>query len=173
MNLLILILSVMVVFLVGAWLLVKLLVDMYGDSTASYGLFAVRDRLIRAVVFDGVDRDDPYFSELYRSVNDVLMHSNLISGPAGWCVAPKVGEYLVANPKEGRPIYSLLKGGVPPQPLIKVLDEMYDALTHMLDNHNGFMLQVSGQRRAERRMQKEEAKRLRDMVDDFRHNAAA
>jgi hypothetical protein len=174
-----LVIATFAVFLLALFLLGVLIVGVmvtmrYGDPSASYKLYGVRDRLIGSVVFEGVPRDDPWFDVLYSNVNSVLVHSNLLGGPEHWPLAVAVGEYQANHPKSGKSLKPVPTGADCPAPLKEIGDSLRDSLKHLSANHMGIYLQLSARQREERRIQKEKAKNFLDMIGpgDGSHAAA-
>ena len=124
----------------------------------------VRDSLIDAVVFKGVPRDDPYFEATYDNVCSILVHSNLLSGPDRWDLAERVGEYLANHPNKVRSLHPWPTEGMPPEHLLPVMKELSDALDYLLTRHIGFVVQMHASLRQQRKLQKEKANTLKDMV---------
>lgn len=164
MDTLIVVLSVVLIFLIGAWLIAFIITERHGDTSASYPLFAVRDKIIDAVVFGGVARDNPYIEAMYENVNSILFHSNLVAGPERWDLAAEVGRHLEKHPEDVKDLRPWPKGGDPSQPLVPVMHELCQALDYLLTNHTGIVVQMHEASRLQRRLQKEKAKKLRDMV---------
>lgn len=88
----------LLIFLVGVLVIANAVTLRHGDPTATYQLYAVRDKLIEACVFEGVSRDNPWLDALYENVNSVLLHSNMLGGPPRWSLAVAVGRYQAAHP---------------------------------------------------------------------------
>jgi len=163
MELLIFALGLILIYLIGTLFMAVGLSMRYGDPSACYKLFAVRDQLVDAVVFHGVDRNDPWLQAVYENVNSILVHSNLLSGPDRWPIAHHVGAYLGAHPEKGKRLRPV-PGYEPPRQLQPVLTELRSALDYLIKNHFGVMLFFSAQQREQRRIQKEKAKALREMM---------
>ena len=164
MSFLVIALFMCVIFLGGVLLIAIRLEFRYGDPSASYRLFAVRDKLIGAVAFDGVSRNDAWFQSLYENVNSILVQSNLVAGPERWSLASFLGRYLVEHPEAEKKLNQVPRYD-PPEQLKPVIAELNSALNHLLGNHFGIILQMSAQQRAKRRIQKEKARELRDMMN--------
>ena len=117
-------LGTMLVFLVGVLVIAKVVAVRHADQAASYDLFAVRDRLVGAVVFDGVPRDDAWLQGLYTSVNAILTGSNLIAGPGrGWTRAHFVGRALAGTTRL-RVDPPSLPTTPPPRQLLPIVDSL-------------------------------------------------
>jgi len=161
-NLLIFGLVVIGALLAGVLLIAHLLSVKYGDDSASYRLFAIRDRLVATVVFDGVDRDDPWFDALYENVNSILIHSNLLSGPSNWPVAEWVGRHLAKHPHEAKKLRHV-PTFEPPADLQPVIVDINNALDELRCNHIGIITQFSAHRRELARIQRDKAKEFQSM----------
>jgi len=163
MNLLIFGLIVLCVFFIGVFVMAVIINTKYGDDSASYKLFAIRDRLIHAVVFQGVSRDDPWLDTLYDNVNSLLVHSNLLAGPSNWRLAREVGKHFANYPDAGKRLKEPPKAPIPNE-LRPILDDLDKALCELLENHIGIIFQLSAHRREQRRIQREKARQFRCMV---------
>ena len=168
MELIIFALVVIVVFLFGILLIAVTIDAIYSDASASYKLYAVRDRLVGTVVFENISRQDPWFESLYQNVNTILWHSNFLAGPGRWPVAREMGQYLAAHPDEATELPDL-PNDLPPDALALVLNELDEALRHLLKNHRGILAQGSAHRREQRRIQRAKAKQLWKKVESSRH----
>lgn len=149
----------MVVYMAGLLVVAIGVTTRHGDPSATYRLYSIRDQLIAAVVFKGVDRDNPWLIALYENVNRVLLHSNLLGGPAGWSRAASAG------PSSGNPAGRSLQPFPPdsetcPEQLRALTPELRAALEHLLRNHLGFGIYLSAQEKMLRRTQRESAKAL-------------
>ena len=151
-------------FLFGLLIIAAIVTTKHRDPSASYKLYAVRDKLIGTVVFNEVSRDDPWLDALYENVNSVLVHSRLLSGPDKWPIAVEVGKYQAKFPKSGKSLRSLPESTDCPEPVAELSDDLRDALNHLLQNHMGILLQLDARKREERRIQKEKAKKLLNMM---------
>jgi hypothetical protein len=157
------------VFLFGVLLIALTITTRHGDRSASYGLYAVRDRLIGACVFEGVPRNNPWLETLYANVNNVLLHSNLLSGPKGWPLAVAVGQYQASRPGVATKLIPLPESDEGCPPAIRALQpELRSALEHLSSHHLGFYLQVNAHARAQRRAQREKARHLLRMMNECR-----
>jgi hypothetical protein len=148
----------------GVWVIGLIVTARYGDPSASYKLYAVRDKLVGAVVFEHVERTNPWLDALYDNVNSILVHSNILSGPRRWPLAVAAGEYMAKHPEEGKALRQLPEDSECPEALEGIEDELRDALTYLVKNHVGITLHFNARRRAERRLQKQKAKRFLDMI---------
>lgn len=152
------------IFMLGV-LVIGVTVSMrHGDPSASYKLYAVRDKLVDAVIFRGVPRDDPWFDALYENVNSILMHSKLLSGPKRWPLAVAVGEYQAKYPKSGKPLRPLPEDGECPEAVKEIGCELREALKYLTRNHTGIVLQLNARKREEMRIQKDKAQRFLNMI---------
>lgn len=146
--------------LLGSLITAWTVISRYKDQSAAYPLFSVRDKLVRAVVFDGLDRNDPWFDALYKGVNIVLSNSNFVSGPEGWDRAHAIGTMLAQHPDRGVQLPSPPDHGEPPDCLKPLIQETRDALSHLMNNHVGMWFQINAERRVRLRQQRAEAKQL-------------
>jgi hypothetical protein len=155
------------IFLFGVLVIATLVTMRHGDPSACYKLYAIRDRLIDASVFEGVPRDNPWLEALYENVNSILLHSNILGGPKGWPIAVAVGEYQGSNPNAGKKLRELPKDdGDCPEAIRGLRSDLQAALQHLTNNHMGLFLQVDGYERAQKRVQREKAKSLLKMIND-------
>jgi hypothetical protein len=158
---------VLAVFFFGILLIAVSVTTRHGDPSASYRLYAVRDKLISACVFEGVPRDNPWLETLYANVNSVLLHSNLLGGPKGWPLAVAVGQYQASRPRVARKLIPLPENDEDCPATIRALQpELRSALEHLSNHHMGFYLQVNAHARAQRRIQREKAKHLLRMMNE-------
>lgn len=151
-------------FMVGLLLMAHFLKAELGDPSASYPLYKVRDQLVHAVVFEGVDKNDPWFSALYENVNDILTHSGLLAGPDGWPLAVAVGKHLANNPQDVKALVPLPTDVDCPAPLKNVSDDLVAALRYLLSNHVGIYLQRDSKRKESRKIQEQKSKKFLDMI---------
>jgi hypothetical protein len=163
------------IYLAGAFIVAISVTMRHGDPTATYRLYAIRDSLIDLAVFKGVDRENPWFGVLYENVNRVLLHSNLLSGPDGWsraALAARVDfNHSIAKPTlQPFPISS----EDCPEEIRALVPELRAALEHLLRNHLGVGIQMNAQERKQRRIQRENAETLLQMmINDIRCKRAA
>lgn len=163
------------VFLLGILGIALAVTLRHGDPSATYGLYAVRDKLIDACVFKGISRANPWLNALYENVNSVLVHSNMLSGPARWSFALAVGHYQASHPNVARKLKPFPRdpGGCP-EPIRVLIPEIRAALERLSESHIGVMLQTSARERGERRIQREKARLLLQMMrEDPRCGRAA
>lgn len=163
------------VFLLGVLVIAFVVTMRHGDPSATYQLYAIRDKLIDSAVFKGVSRDNPWLDSLYENVNSVLLHSNLLGGPDRWSLAVAVGHYQASRPRTGKRLQPFPSGQQKcPQALQALAPELRTALEHLLKNHMGITLQMNAHEREQRRIQREMAKNLLQMMrDDARYGCAA
>lgn len=164
MTLILFFLILAVIFLGGVFIMAVLIEAKYGDSSAAYPLYAVRDRLIESVVFGRVKRDDPWLEATYEGVNMILRHSSLVAGiGGGWRRACHIGTVLAEKPHLAKPLPKL-PAYAPPDALVPVLEELNRALDHLAKHHAGWMLQVNTERREKARLQRKRAKEMQAML---------
>lgn len=163
---LILILEIaLAVFLLGVLGIAFAVTLRHGDPSATYALYAVRDKLIDACVFKGISRTNPWLDTLYENVNSVLLHSNMLSGPARWPFALAVGHYQASHPNAARRLKAFPHDPQRcPEPIRALIPEIRSALEHLSESHIGVILQMSAREREERRIQREKAKQLLQMM---------
>ena len=165
MSLLLFVLLVIALTTCGTLVLAAAISYKYGDSTASYPLFAIRDELISAAALEGVPRDDPWLHAAYQSVNAILVHSNAISGPGqGWRRAAMWGSLMGAKPHLVRSLPAFPTHGAPPVALQPIFEHLDKALRHLLRNHSGLTIQLSATRREEARIQRQKARELQQSL---------
>ena len=166
MLVLILLLEVLLlIFLIGVLVIAYAVTLRHGDPSATYQLYAVRDNLIEASVFGGVPRDNPWLDTLYENVNRVLLHSNMVSGPPHWSLAVAVGRYQAAHPDTTRKLMPFpADAGQCPQAIRSIAPGLKTALEHLSKNHMGVILQMSSHEREQRRIQRQKARDLLQMM---------
>ncbi len=148
----------LVVLLRAIWLKVEI-----DDLPCIYRLFAARDALIRLVVEDKIDRNDPYFSAMYSNVNILISSSRLLSGPHGWPLAEWSGKVFAHEPEAGAKLKKLPHGDLP-EALLPVAADLQGALKHLTDNHFGIFVQTNSARREARKIQKAQAKAFLELL---------
>lgn len=164
---------VLAVFLLGVLLIAVSVTMRHGDPSATYKLYAVRDRLINASVFEGVPRNDPWLETLYTNVNSILLHSNLLGGPKGWPLAVVVGHYQATNPQSAKKLLPLPADNEEcPAPIRAVNADLRSALTHLAYHHMGLYLQMNAHDKEQKRIQREKAKQLLEMINQHDDCAA-
>jgi hypothetical protein len=155
----------LLIFLLGVFVIAKAVTLRHGDPSATYQLYAVRDRLIEASVFEGVSRDNPWLDALYENVNSVLLHSNMLGGPPHWSLAVAVGRYQAAHPGKHKKLIPFPADEQKcPREIRAISSDLRTALEHLSKNHMGVMLQMSAHEREQRRIQREKAKDLLQMM---------
>jgi hypothetical protein len=166
MLMMILLVEMMLAILLAGVLLVAIGVTMqHGDSRAMYRLYAIRDELIDLVVFKGVDRENPWLDALYGNVNRVLLHSNLLGGPAGWSSAAIVGRLQANDPVGEAKLHPFPATSEDCPEVIRALaPELRAALKDLLRNHLGIGIQLNARERAQRRIQRQNARTLLQMM---------
>jgi len=121
--------------------------------------------LIDACVFEGVSRTNPWLDTLYENVNSILLHSNMLSGPGRWSFALAVGHYQASHPNAARKLKALPDDLERcPGPVRTLIPEIRSALEHLSVSHVGVILQMNAREREERRVQREKAKQLLQMM---------
>lgn len=154
----------MVVYMAGLLIVALGVTTRHGDPSATYRLYAIRDRLIASVVFNGVERENPWLVALYENINRVLQHSNLLGGPIGWSRAAAAG-HSQATPVGRATLQPFPSDSETcPQQLQALTPELRSALEHLLRNHLGFGIYLTAQDRMRRRAQRENAKALLRMM---------
>jgi hypothetical protein len=145
----ILVAEIMLAIFLGGELIIVLAVTMrHGDPSATYKLHAVRDKLIEAVVFKGIDRENPWLDALYENTNRVLLHLKLQPFP---------------NTSEECPVA-----------IRELVPELRAALEYLVHNRMRIGIQMNAQKREHRRIQRETAKKLLQMMlDDARCGCTA
>jgi len=158
-------LVVIAVFLLFTLLAAVTLSLQYGDSTASYHLFRVRDKAIDAVVFGNVERDDPWFEYLYSGLDSILTCCNAVKGPEqGWKVGKVFGRKLAQ--REIRPHRSHLPpSDIEPSPELIQLFRDFDAgLKKVTQRHMGLLVARNAYRREREKIQRDQAKAMRESL---------
>jgi|SRR6185437_14864424 len=155
----------LLLFLVGMLVIAYGVTLRHGNPSATHQLYAIRDKLIEASVFEGVPRDNPWLDALYENVNSVLLHSNILGGPPRWSLAVAVGRYQAAHPGAVKRLMPFPAGaGQCPQAIRAIAPDLKTALEHLSKNHMGVMLQMSAHAREQRRIQRQKAKDLLQMM---------
>ena len=152
-------------FPVGALVIAYVVTLRHGDPSVIYQLYAVRDRLIEAVVFEGVPREDPWLDAVYENVNRVLLRSNMLGGPPDWLLAVAVGRYQAAHPGALKTLIPLPTEAEQCPPAVRsIASDLKMALEHLSRNHMGVMLQMTSREREQRRTQPQKARDLLQMM---------
>ena len=162
MEILILGFAVIAVFFFAVLILAMVLSVKYGDSSAAYPLFAVRDNAIDRVVFADVDRTDPWFEFVYSSTNAILRYCNLVNGPGhGWAIGSLIGKKF-ANDEIKASEKICVPSDVPvPEALIPLLREFSQALDYMTDRHHGHRVSITSEKREIDRRRKAEVREIK------------
>ena len=147
----------------GLLLEVCILRALDGDLPSTYKLSALQGKLIRLVVEEKIDRDEPHCDALYRNVNILLTGCRYLSGSAGWRAAKVAGRRLALYASDEVAL-SEMPCGVMPDVLEPVLNELRAALVHVADNRVGLVLMLDARRRALARMHKERARQFLKMM---------
>jgi len=167
MTLLIFGLMVLAIFLLAVLGAAWMISVRFADSSASYPLFAVRDRIIDAVVFKGVGRDDPWVDYLYDSVNVILAFTNLLKGPeAGWARGRQLGRVIARLEEAGQAAVLPPPGHDPPPVLEPIVQEFSQALKHLEVRHTGVRIMRSTAAREWSRVQRRKAREMRRALRD-------
>jgi hypothetical protein len=158
------------IFLLGVVVIAFAITMRHGDPSATYKLYAIRDSLIDAAVFRGVERDNPWLDSLYENVNSILVHSNLLGGPDRWPFAVAVGHYQASHPNTGKKLRPLPEQSQEcPEAIRTLAPDLRQALEHLVSNHMGINLQMDANEREQRRIQREKAKSLLQMMRENDH----
>jgi hypothetical protein len=153
------------IFLLGVLGIALAVTLRHGDPSATYGLYAVRDKLIDACVFKGISRANPWLDSLYENINTVLVRSNMPSGPARWSFALAVGHYQASHPSAAGKLKPFPHDPRRcPEPIRALIPEIRTALERLSERHIGVMLQMNAREREERRIQRERAGQLLQMM---------
>lgn len=153
-------------FLFGVLVIALIIRIRHGDLSATHKLYAVRDDLISACVFAGVPRDNPWLETLYINVNSVLLHSNLLGGPRGWPLAVALGQVQASKFCDAKQLVPLPRNGEKcPTAILALEPALRNALEHLSVHHLGLFLQVNAHNREQRRLQREKAKHLLEMIN--------
>jgi len=138
----------------------------HGDDSATYKLFAIRDRVMGSVVFEGVERHNPWVDWMYGGLTMLLACSHVFCGPRRWSLASMIGAKLGtmgdqrgAFPPPNTPV---------PEKLLPVLKDFQAALEHLMRHHIGWKVLLSSRLKAQR---KEQRKRAEEMLGAMAKNA--
>lgn len=166
---------ILAIFLAGTLVIVLAVTMRHGDPTAMYKLYAVRDKLVEATVFKGIDRENPWLDSLYENTNRVLLHSNSLGGPSGWPLAAAAGHYQADHADTGMKLKPFPASNEEcPVAIRELVPDLRMALEHLVRNHLGIGIQMNAQERVQKRMQRKAAKKLLQMMlDDVRCGCAA
>ena len=165
MNFLLFGLTCLTLFLFGVLVMANVIAIRYGDSSACYPLYRVRDKLVSAVVFDGAARDEPWLQSTYHNVNAILQGTSLLTGPANWGVAAQSGRLLgEAYCGTGRSSFMPLPATPPPEQMQPILADLRNALDFLSRTHFGWAIHVSAKKRAQIRKKRDDARKLKAML---------
>jgi hypothetical protein len=153
------------IFMAGLLIEALLFRAIHADPPSMYRLFAVRDKLIRAVIEGKIERHEPHFAALYRNVNILIAGCRRLSGPDGWSLAEIDGKHLAHNPAEYVELAELPHESIPTS-LEPIIEQLRGALEHIVDHHFGLNLLINANRRESARIQKARAKALLKMMPD-------
>jgi hypothetical protein len=131
--------SVLATFLFGGLVTAAGVTMKHRDSSATYKLDAVRDRLIRICVFDGVPRDNQWLEMLYSNVSTILI-------------------------KDARKLTPLPESEKCPPEICALQPDLREALEDILRHHTRLFLGNPCERR-QKRLQREQAKSLFEMIE--------
>lgn len=169
MEILILGLAVIAVFFFAVLIMALVLSMKYGDSSAAYPLFAVRDNAIDRVVFQDVDRTDPWFEFIYSSTNAILRYCNLVNGPGhGWAIGSLIGKKFASNEIQSSEKISVPSDVPVPEALLPLLQEFSQALDHVIDKHQGHRISMTSERREINRRRKAEVREIKRSLDSIK-----
>jgi hypothetical protein len=163
------------IFLAGVLIIVLVITRRHGDPSATYKLYAVRDKLIHLVVFNGIDRENPWLDALFENTNRVLLHSNLLlDRPGGWSLVAAGGHHQANHPNTRRKLQPFpTSSDECPVWIRELVPELRAALEQLARNDLVTRLLMNAQEREQRRMQRETARKLLQMMlDDVRFGCA-
>lgn len=161
MNLILFTFGLVALFLVGTFVLSIYCRIRFDDESAAYKLFAVRDKAIALVAIEGFDRDDPWVDYLYRSTNEVLSASHLLSGPENWGFASMVGTSLGEKDQQHVPTEP---SSAPHSRIVELLAEADQAMLYLSKHHVGIKTFFNSKKRAQRRKEMARAKAIQARV---------
>jgi hypothetical protein len=156
---------VFAVFMAGLLIEALIFRAMHADPPSMYRLFAVRDRLIRAVIEGKIKRHEPHFSALYRNVNILIAGCRRFNGPNGWSLAEIDGRHLAHSLGQRIELSGIPRGSVPAS-LEPIILQLRGALEHIVDHHFGLNVLIDANRRESARIQQARAKALLKMMPD-------
>lgn len=131
--------AVLAIFLLGALVTTVGITMRHRDSSATYKLDAVRDRLVGTCVFDGVPRDNQWLETLYSNLSSILL-------------------------KDERELTPLPESEKCPPEICALQPDLRDALEDVLRHYTRQFLGNPHQRR-QKRLQRERAKSLLEMIE--------
>ena len=139
--------SALAIFLFGGVITAAGVTMRHRDSSATYKLDAVRDRLVSACVFDGVPRNDRWLETLYSNVSSILL-------------------------KDARKLTPLPESEKCPPEIWALQPDLRDALEDLLRRHTRLFLGNPSERK-QKRLQREKAKNFLEMIERaaIRHRA--
>jgi hypothetical protein len=106
-----------------------------------------------------------WLDTLYGNVNSILFHSNMLSGPERWPFALAVGHYQASHPNAAKKLKALPHDPQRcPEPVRTLIPKIRSALEHLSVSHVGVILQMNAREREQRRVQREKAKQLLQMM---------
>lgn len=153
-------------FLFGVLVIALIVTTRHADLSATYKLRAVRDDLINACVFAGVPTNNPWLEALYENVNSILLHSCLPGGQQRWPPAIAFGQFQASNPFGAKQLVPLPRNGEKCPTAIRALEPaLRSALEDLSTHHLGLFLHVDAHSREQRRLQREKAKHLLEMIN--------
>jgi hypothetical protein len=136
--------AVLAFFLFGTLVTAVGVTMKHRDSSATYRLDAMRDRLVSTCVFDGVPSGNPWLEALYSNVSTILE-------------------------QDARKLAPLPESEKCPPELCALQPDLCDALEHLLRHHKGSFLWMSSHARQQRRLQLAQAKHLLEMLEQGGH----
>jgi hypothetical protein len=165
MAFLIFALTCLCVFMMALLIAAAVLHFRSSDTSSLYGLYAARDALIGAVVFGGVNRDDPWFSNLYGRTNRILRGMSCITGPQKWKHAIEAGQISGAN---GQPEAQerLPSCTAPPPQFDPIIQQIEAGLDLLLATHVGWHLFCSAEARSKVKLQRRHAREFKKALRD-------
>ncbi len=131
--------SILAIFLFGGLLTAAGVRMKHRDSSATYKLDAVRDRLVSLCIFDGVPRDNQWLEILYSNVSSILH-------------------------KDARKLAPLPESEKCPPEICALQPDLRDALEELLRYQTRLFFGNPRERR-QKRLQREQAKNLLEMIE--------
>jgi hypothetical protein len=132
--------TVLAIFLCGAVATAAGVTMKHRDSSATYKLDAVRDRLVRVCVFGGVPRNNPWLEILYSNLSSILL-------------------------KDARALTPLPEGEKCPRQICALQTDLRDALEDLL-RHRMRPFRGTAHERTQKCLQRELAKTLLEMIEE-------
>lgn len=130
------------------------------DRAAAYPLFAIRDRIVAAVVFDGVSRDDPWVQASYGHCVSLLRGCAILDGPKGWARASAIGRHIAKSASQAQSRAAFPVHEPIPEPLRPVLEDFRGVIESVSKQHIGVGVLYGSEARERRQKQVEEARAL-------------